>query len=94
MISRRREAARCVPSRLTQPTPEPRSLIVEVWLADPTSVTTSTSISLLTGVDLVTGLAPDLVYINGVKWDSADVNGLSVSKSYSSSTFKTTVSFY
>jgi hypothetical protein len=75
---------------LTQATPEPGSLIVEVCLADPASVTTSTSITLLTGVD------PDLLYIDGVKWDSAVVNEqlqLSVSKSFSSSTFKTTVTF-
>jgi hypothetical protein len=86
MISRRREAARCVPSRLTQATPEPGPLIVEVCLKDPGSVTTSTSITLLTGVD------PDLLYVDGVKWDSANINGLDVLKTFSS--YETTVSFY
>jgi hypothetical protein len=41
---------------------------------------------------LLTGVDPDLLYIDGVKWDSADINGLSVSKSFSS--FETTVGFF
>jgi hypothetical protein len=72
---------------LTQATPEPGPLIVELCLKDPGSVTTSTSITLLTGVD------PDLLYIDGVKWDSATFNGRYVSKSFDPMTYKITVTF-